>query len=72
MHITDRQELYASSNGDRWELGRDSKDRRVVIHTPNPKSGGTVSITDVTAFLAASHYGPEHQALMAVLHAETG
>jgi hypothetical protein len=72
MHITDRTELYVSSNGDRWELGRDSKDRRVVIHTPNAKSGGTVSITDAAVFLSASHYGPEHQALLAILHAETG
>ena len=67
MYITDRQELYVSSNGDRWEVGRDSKSRPVVIHTPNERSGGTTSISDLGAFLAVAHFGPEHSALLRLL-----
>ena len=46
------QEIYRSSNGDRWTLIRDISAGRVFVrHEPNSSSGGQVTDTDVDAFL---------------------
>ena len=59
-----RRELYASPNGDRWELLRDPSDgHSFVRHTGNPASGGHVTDIGLAAFLAADRGGPEHLAL---------
>jgi hypothetical protein len=63
-HIGD---LYASSNGDRWLLGRRPDGELVVCHYPNLASGGYYSETQVDLFLHQEPHGPEHQALVAVL-----
>jgi hypothetical protein len=57
------RELYASSNGDHWFLGHNALGEVVVIHKPNPASGGRISTVPVGTFLAPSNHGPEHQAL---------
>ena len=55
--------LYASSNGDTWSLGRNPNGDIVVLHQPNPASGGRQAEIDLAAFLAKGNHGPEHQAL---------
>jgi hypothetical protein len=58
------QQFYESGNGDIWYLGSDSSSgARVVIHRPNPRSGGKVSSIDVHKFLLESPNGPQHEAL---------
>ena len=60
----DRRELYRSSNGDAWYLGRDPSDESaVVIHEANRPSGGNVTVIDLGAFLSTGR-GPEQQALL--------
>lgn len=61
MAVNSLRQLYSSSNGDRWEAGRDELGRLVIIHTPNVSSGGKPKLMDIGAFLAADHYGPEHE-----------
>jgi hypothetical protein len=42
------EDFYRSSNGDRWQLLRDTTSgREVVRHEPNLTSGGKVTETDV-------------------------
>jgi hypothetical protein len=65
--VSSVRELYSSSNGDRWEAGRDELGRLVIIHTPNVPSGGKPKLMDIGAFLAADHYGPEHEALVSII-----
>lgn len=55
--------LYSSSNGDTWSLCRNRHGHVVVLHEPNPASGGKPSEIDLGAFLAPRNNGPEHQAL---------
>jgi len=58
------QEIYRSSNGDRWTLIRDSSSRRLFVrHEANLSSGGRVTDTDVDAFLSVAGSGPEYAAL---------
>jgi hypothetical protein len=64
--VSSVRELYSSSNGDRWEAGCDELGRLVIIHTPNASSGGKAKLMDVGTFLAAEHYGPEHEALVSI------
>ncbi len=70
--------LYASENGDRWSLVRDTDNGRVFVrHRPNPASGGQASDTEVGAFLSRGGMGPEKQELLrligsAVRDPETG
>jgi hypothetical protein len=60
------QEIYRSSNGDRWTLVR--KGRAVIVrHEPNLASGGRASETDARMFLATPGNGPEKQALARML-----
>src|SRR5437899_2039619 len=61
------KELYNSSNGDCWNLCRNSAGKLVVSHKPNPTSGGRASEVDVEVFLSRGGNGPEHQALMEAL-----
>jgi hypothetical protein len=63
------QEIYRSSNGDRWTLIRDiSTGRLLVRHEANPSSGGRVTDTDVDAFLRVAGSGPEFAALRRLLN----
>ena len=64
--------LYVSSNGDRWVLLRDPADgRSFVRHEGNLASGGHVTDTALSAFLAADRGGPEHSALWLLIAALT-
>lgn len=67
MASTIVKELYRSSNGDWWSLGRNSTGNLTVTHQPNPASGGRASESDVTAFLSQGGHGPERQALLRAL-----
>ena len=62
---SDSRELYASSNGDRWDLVREGG-RVFVRHTPNLSSGGRPSQTEIAAFLARGT-GPEQQGLLRLI-----
>lgn len=65
--IPSTQEIYRSSNGDRWYLIRDQSGRRLVRHEANASSGGQVTDTEVEAFLRSSGSGPEAEALRQML-----
>jgi hypothetical protein len=62
------REVYASENGDRWQLGRDVASRRVFVrHEANLPSGGRVTDVDLAAFLSGPGHRPEHQALIHII-----
>jgi hypothetical protein len=62
------ENIYRSSNGDRWRLIRDTTTGRVFVrHEPNPSSGGRVTDTDVEEFLSVDGPGPEFAALRHIL-----
>ena len=62
------ENIYRSSNGDRWILIRDLSTGRVTVrHEPNPASGGRVTDTDVEEFLGVDGPGPEFAALRQIL-----
>ena len=62
------EDFYRSSNGDRWQLIRDTTSgRSFVRHEPNLSSGGRVTETDVEEFLSRTGTSPEHLALKALL-----
>ena len=66
--MIEARELYASSNGDRWLLGRDPGTGRVFVrHEPNRASGGRASELGIAEFLARDAGGPEHQALLRLI-----
>jgi hypothetical protein len=61
------QEVYRSSNGDRWFLvSQPGSDRSLVRHQPNRASGGQSSLIDIDAFLDEGH-GPQHEVLLRLL-----
>ncbi len=63
--MSDRREIYRSSNGDCWFLVRDPKsDYGMVFHQPNPSSGGIPSFIPIGDFLRPGSDGPEHRALL--------
>jgi hypothetical protein len=63
------ENIYRSSNGDRWILIRDtSAGRATVRHEPNPSSGGRVTDMDVEEFLSMGGPGPEFAALRQILN----
>jgi hypothetical protein len=63
------QEIYRSSNGDRWILIRETGAGRLFVrHEANPSSGGQVTDTDVDAFLSVAGSGPEFAALRRLLN----
>jgi hypothetical protein len=56
--------VYESSNGDSWWLTRHPvTGEQVVIHRPNPQSGGQASTVAAERFLSTGADGPEYQAL---------
>ena len=56
------------SNGDHWQLLRDTASwREVVRHEPNPSSGGHVREHGVEEFLDRTSLSPENLALRALL-----
>jgi hypothetical protein len=58
------RQIYASANGDRWNLLHDpTTGRSFVRHLANPASGAQVSDIGLTAFLGSGRNGPEHQEL---------
>jgi hypothetical protein len=59
-------EIYRSSNGDRWQLIREVG-RRFVRHEPNFASGGLATETDVDRFLESTGTSPENLALRKLL-----
>jgi hypothetical protein len=62
------REFSASSNGDRWYLGRDEETMNAyVAHKANQSSGGTTSHIELGAFLNRGPFAPEHQALLRLI-----
>jgi hypothetical protein len=62
------EDFYRSSNGDRWQLIRDTASgRSYVRHEPNLSSGGRTTDTDVDEFLNRTGSSPENLALRALL-----
>ena len=60
------RELYRSANGDRWSLIREAG-RVLVLHEPNPASGGRPSRREVGDFLVRDAHGPEHAELLRLI-----
>lgn len=66
--MTLTENIYRSSNGDRWTLIRDTGSGRIVVrHEANQSSGGRVTDTDVDEFLSVAGSGPEYAALRRIL-----
>ncbi len=66
-------EFAVSANGDRWFLCCQSKgDVVFVLHRANPSSGGHETRRSVDAFLDLKPFGPEHEALRALLKSNDG
>ena len=62
------RELYASTNGDRWSLVRESRSGRVFVkHEPNVPSGGNASLIEVGDFLVQAGHGPQHGELLRLI-----
>jgi hypothetical protein len=60
--------IYASTNGDRWLLIRDTESGDMVVrHEPNLASGGHASEIEVDAFLTRTGHAPEALALRRML-----
>jgi hypothetical protein len=71
MPIT-AQDFYRSSNGDRWQLVRDTDSgRSFVRHEPNLSSGGRITDTEVNEFLERTGSSPQNLALRALLDRQT-
>lgn len=63
-----KRELYASPNGDKWYLARESETGRLFVrHKANLPSGGQVTDIDIGAFLRGGRRHPEHQALLRMI-----
>ena len=61
-------DFYRSSNGDRWQLLRDTASgRRVARHEPNLASGRQLTETGMEEFLDRSGSSPENLALRELL-----
>lgn len=62
------RELYASSNGDRWDLIVDAATGPTFVrHTANEPSGGHLVDMALPIFLSLDSGGPEHQALWVLI-----
>ena len=67
------QDIYRSSNGDRWQLIRETgSGRRFVRHQANSSAGGHVTDTDVDEFLSVHGSGPESVELRRMLREQEG
>jgi hypothetical protein len=63
-------QIYNSSNGDKWLLGREPESGRVFVrHIPNLPSGGETTDIDLGAFLCERTYGPQHIELLNLIGA---
>jgi hypothetical protein len=61
------EDFYRTSNGDRWQLIRDTASgRSFVRHEPNLSSDGRVTDTNVEEFLNRTGASPENLALRAL------
>jgi hypothetical protein len=68
MAIT-AEDFYRSSNGDRWQLVRDTDSGNCFVrHEPNLASGGRVTDTEVDEFLNRTGSSPQNLALRALLN----
>ncbi len=62
------REFAASSNGDRWYLGRsDETMRAFVVQKANLPSGGAVTHIEIGPFLNCGPIAPEHEALLRLI-----
>ncbi len=62
------EDFYRSSNGDRWQLIRDTASgRSFVRHEPNLSSGGRTTDTDIQEFLERTGSSPQNLALRELL-----
>lgn len=60
--------FYSSSNGDRWYLITEGASGRVFVrHQANWASGGTVTDSEIGAFLSSGETGPQHQELLRLI-----
>jgi len=67
MAIT-AEDFYRSSNGDRWQLIRDTASGRTFVrHEPNLSSGGRTTDTEVDEFLDRTGSSPQNLAPRALL-----
>ena len=70
MAIT-TEDFYRSSNGDRWQLVRDTDSgKSFVRHEPNLSSGGRITDPEVEEFLERTGTSPQNLALRALLDRE--
>ena len=70
MSIT-TEEVYRSSNGDRWQVVYDSSNQKTIIrHLPNASSGGAASELPAEDFLRIGGSGPEFDAVRSALSAK--
>lgn len=61
-------EFAASSNGDRWLLGRDGDSGAAyVLHQANHPSGGARTRIEIADFLDPGRFAPEHRALLVTI-----
>ena len=66
--MSDLREFYASSNGDRWLLGRRAGTREAcVVHQANVLSGGARTDLDLHAFLGQALGSPQRDALLRLI-----
>ncbi|WP_247552599.1 hypothetical protein [Bradyrhizobium sp. 138] len=57
--MTERRELYRSTNGDAWFLGREpANGHAFIIHQPNAPSGGRLSHIELATSCEASRKDP--------------
>jgi hypothetical protein len=62
------KEFAASSNGDRWLLGRDQESGvAYVLHQANQPSGGKQTRIEIIDFLSRGRIAPEHHALLLMI-----
>ena len=62
------EDVYRSSNGDRWQLLFDSSNQRTVVrHLPSASSGGAASEAPADDFLRIGGSGPEFDAVRRAL-----
>ena len=71
--MVNTKEFAASSNGDRWFLeSDDATNSLVVLHRANISSGGHETRTAIETFLNIRPFGPEREALLAILGPDHG
>ena len=64
------EEVYGSSNGDRWQLLQDASTQQILVrHVPNASSGGAATEISVEDFLRIDNQGPEFDAVRRALKA---